>query len=97
MESNKKIEEFFKNMNGFLQGKNIKYGNSAFNPLGIFSKFVQSEKNQAIQMCLIRIDDKLNRIKNGSQLRKNDVIDLQGYLAILSILKDWTNLEDLQD
>ena len=97
MESNKQIEEYFRNMNTFLQEKNTKYGDSALNPLGIFIKHLQTESDQAIQTILVRIDDKLNRIKNSSILRKNDIIDLQGYLALLAIAKEWTNLQDLQD
>ncbi len=97
MKTNQQIEEFFKNMNIFLQEKNTKYGDSALNPLGIFTKHLLTESEQSIQTILVRIDDKLNRIKNSSILRKNDIIDLQGYLALLSIAKNWTNLEDLQD
>lgn len=97
LENNKQIEEFFKNMNIFLQEKNTKYGDSALNPLGIFTKHLQNEPQQPVQMLLVRIDDKLNRVKNSVVLRKNDIIDLQGYLALLSIAKEWINLEDLQD
>lgn len=62
--------------------KNEKYGNSAFEPLGVFSQLSPKEG------LLIRIDDKLKRIKNGS-LDKDDedvVNDLIGYLVLLKIL-----------
>jgi len=65
-----------------LISKNIKYGNSALEPLGVFSQMSAKEG------LLIRIDDKLKRIKNGS-LEKDDedvINDLIGYLVLLKIL-----------
>lgn len=64
-----------------LVAKNKKYGNSALEPLGIFSKLSPEEG------LMIRIDDKLKRIKNGS-LEKDDedvVNDLIGYLVLLKV------------
>jgi hypothetical protein len=64
-----------------LIAKNLKYGNSALEPLGVFSKLSAKEG------LLVRIDDKLKRIKNGS-LEKDDedvVNDLIGYLVLLKI------------
>ena len=64
-----------------LIAKNEKYGNSALEPLGVFSQLSAKEG------LLVRIDDKLKRIKNGS-LDKDyeDVInDLIGYLVLLKI------------
>jgi hypothetical protein len=64
-----------------LIAKNKKYGNSALEPLGVFSKLSAKEG------LLVRIDDKLKRIKNGSLERDDeDVInDLIGYLVLLKI------------
>ena len=64
-----------------LINKNKKYGNSALEPLGVFSQLSAKEG------LLIRIDDKLKRIKNGSLDRDDeDVInDLIGYLVLLKI------------
>ena len=64
-----------------LISKNQKYGNSALEPLGVFSKL------DAKDGLLVRIDDKLKRIKNGSLERDDeDVInDLIGYLILLKI------------
>jgi hypothetical protein len=61
--------------------KNQKYGNSAIEPLGIFSDLDPEEGLK------VRIDDKLKRIKNGSLERDDeDVInDLIGYLVLLKI------------
>jgi hypothetical protein len=65
-----------------LIAKNQKYGNSALEPLGVFSQLSAKEG------LLIRIDDKLKRIKNGS-LEKDDedvINDLIGYLVLLKII-----------
>lgn len=66
-----------------LIAKNQKYGNSALEPLGVFSKL------DAKDGLLVRIDDKLKRIKNGSLDRDDeDVInDLIGYLVLLKIIQ----------
>jgi hypothetical protein len=64
-----------------LVAKNKKYGNSALEPLGVFSQLSAKEG------LLVRIDDKLKRIKNGS-LDKDDedvINDLIGYLVLLKI------------
>jgi len=64
-----------------LINKNLKYGNSALEPLGVFSQLSAKEG------LLVRIDDKLKRIKNGS-LEKDDedvINDLIGYLVLLKI------------
>jgi len=66
-----------------LISKNQKYGNSALEPLGIFSDLSPEEGLN------VRIDDKLKRIKNGS-LKKDDedvVNDLIGYLVLLKIIQ----------
>ena len=64
-----------------LVSKNKKYGNSALEPLGVFSNL------DAREGLLIRIDDKLKRIKNGSLERDDEdvVNDLIGYLVLLKI------------
>ena len=62
--------------------KNKQYGDSALNPSRIFSKA------SAVEQLLVRIDDKLNRIKKGAGLvgEDEDVIqDLIGYLILLKI------------
>ena len=64
-----------------LIAKNLKYGNSALEPLGVFSQL------SAREGLLVRIDDKLKRIKNGSLERDDEdvIIDLIGYLVLLKI------------
>jgi hypothetical protein len=64
-----------------LLEKNRKYGNSALEPSGIFSKASPREQ------IFCRIDDKLKRIKHGSaSLEDEDVVqDLIGYLMLLRV------------
>ena len=63
--------------------KNISYGNSALNPVRIFSKADSTEQIR------VRIDDKLNRIQNDQAFPgDNDIEDLVGYLILLRISND---------
>jgi hypothetical protein len=76
-----------------LVSKNLKYGNSALEPLGVFSQLSAKEG------LLVRIDDKLKRIKNGS-LQKDDedvINDLIGYLVLLKIETNRAKLERKKD
>ena len=60
--------------------KNVSYGNSALNPIRIFSKADSKEQIR------VRIDDKLNRIQNDQAFPgDNDIDDLIGYLILLKI------------
>jgi hypothetical protein len=75
------VEQVLDSIEKMLMEKNRKYGNSALEPLGVFSQLSAKEG------LLVRIDDKLKRIKNGS-LQKDDedvVNDLIGYLVLLKI------------
>ena len=75
------VTQVLEEIQNLLIAKNQKYGNSALEPLGVFSKL------DAKEGLLVRIDDKLKRIKNGSLERDDeDVInDLIGYLVLLKI------------
>ena len=65
------------NIATLLLEKNIAYGNSALNPIQIFAKIPAGDQLD------VRIDDKLNRIKNGSVYAgDNDMFDLVGYLVL---------------
>ena len=66
-----------------LLAKNAKYGNSAFEPCRIFSSADPEEQ------LLVRIDDKLSRIRNRTNDEDEDVImDLVGYLILLMASRD---------
>ena len=62
--------------------KNISYGDSALNPARIFST------SDAAEQLRVRIDDKLNRVKNNQGFAgDNDIDDLIGYLILYKIAK----------
>lgn len=61
--------------------KNKKYGNAALVPLNVFYKGTASNSIE------IRLDDKLSRILNSKEVRKNDLFDIIGYLILLNISK----------
>jgi hypothetical protein len=76
------IEMECDSIKSMLLAKNRKYGNSALNPVRIFSK---ASPDEAI---LVRLDDKLSRIKEGSTDEDEDVyLDLLGYLILLKVSK----------
>ena len=60
-----------------LLEKNRKYGNSALQPMRVFSKA------DAEEQMLVRMDDKLSRIKNRQDDDDEDpFMDLAGYLVL---------------
>jgi hypothetical protein len=66
-----------------LLAKNVAYGNSALNPIRIFSDADDFEQLN------VRIDDKLNRIKNKKiYAGDNDEDDLIGYLLLKKAKKN---------
>jgi hypothetical protein len=76
------VNKVLSDISEMLIEKNSKYGNSAIEPLGVFSHLSPEEGIK------VRIDDKLKRIKNGS-LDKDDedvINDLIGYLVLLKII-----------
>jgi len=74
-----------------LLEKNKRYGDSAVNPTKIFSKLASSEG------ILVRLDDKLNRVINSAELRKDGVADILGYLVLLCVSKGWTDFSEFID
>ena len=67
-----------------LAEKNEAYGNSALEPINIFSK------GDAVESLQARIDDKLARIKNRgvNDETEDTLFDLCGYLILLIIAKE---------
>ena len=89
-----KIKNFCDKISEILIYKNKKYGNSAIKPNGIFYK------GNARDSILIRLDDKIGRIKNNNdELRTNDIVDIIGYLVLLLIVLNvgYSDLEKLKD
>lgn len=63
-------------LKSMLLAKNKAYGNSALDPLRIFSK---ADTDEQIN---VRLDDKLSRIKRGSAAGEDVVRDLVGYFVL---------------
>jgi hypothetical protein len=69
-----------------LLSKNAAYGNSALQPLRVFSKASPEEQIR------VRIDDKLKRLQNQMPEDAEDTeLDLIGYLILLRIAKKGAN------
>lgn len=87
-----KEDNFFKtateSLCKMLEAKNKAYGESALKPLDIFAKH---------HPYGARIDEKLSRVKNSSELRKNDVADIIGGLLLICKDKGWDDFTDLID
>ena len=84
-DSEKEISRVCDQIKNMLLQKNMAYGDSALNPCRIFSSA------STVEQILVRIDDKLNRVKQGSGFLGGgeDVIsDLIGYLVLLRIAID---------
>lgn len=80
--SGKKIFDACHEVAQMLIEKNVSYGDSALNPIRLFSGA------DSIEQLKVRIDDKLNRIKNAQGFAgDNDIDDLIGYLVLLKIAK----------
>ena len=82
--SKEKIKEVSRKVYEMLSEKNDAYGNSALQPINIFSK------GNAVDSLCARIDDKLARIKNRglADSTEDTLFDLCGYLILLIIAKD---------
>ncbi len=64
-----------------LVEKNRAYGNSALDPVRIFSKASPEEQ------ILVRIDDKISRLVRGAAAGEDVVLDLLGYLILLRVAR----------
>lgn len=82
------FDDILDSLKRLLNHKNKQYGNSALQPMNVFSG-----------KCKVgqRIDDKLSRIANSKELRTNDVIDILGYLVLVCKEKGWDNFDEFMD
>ena len=67
------------NVKRMLLDKNRKYGNSAVDPVRIFSKA------DPVEQIKVRIDDKMSRIMRGTGEDEDVIRDLLGYFILLKI------------
>ena len=84
-ETQREIGNILAWMDQLLVHKNKNYGNSALEPLGLFTKFLSENNDPGLNSILVRLDDKLMRVKNAKTLRKNDLMDIMGYLTLLMV------------
>lgn len=74
------LDQVLYEIRDLLIEKNSKYGDSALNPVRIFSKANSSEQIK------VRIDDKLSRLARGIGDEDEDILkDTIGYLIMLRI------------
>ena len=86
-----KIDAVFTSLSRLVQEKNRRYGDSAIKPLRVFSKLPEDEGIK------VRLDDKLNRVINAKEIRRNDIADIIGYLCLYCVSKGWISFDDLID
>ena len=93
-ESQESIAEIVDATKDLLLYKNRMYGDSALNPVGIFTKHIKTVPANTASI-LVRLDDKLGRVKNAPALRINDVSDVIGYCTLLLVSMGATK-EDIE-
>jgi hypothetical protein len=82
-ETEESIDRVVSEIKEMLIAKNRAYGDSALEPVRVFSKA------DTIEQLYVRIDDKLSRVKRGHEYPGDDTIsDLIGYLILLLIAKE---------
>ena len=84
MNTKDKIKEKCRLLEDLLVRKNDAYGDSALEPLGVFSS---ANASTGIK---IRLDDKLKRIANAGIVEDTEdtLTDIAGYIILLMIAKD---------
>lgn len=77
-----RISEVCREVEALLLAKNEAYGNSALDPVRIFSRATPEEA------ILVRLDDKLSRLARGHEYPGDDtLLDLVGYLVLLLVAR----------
>jgi hypothetical protein len=80
------FKELLEGVDVLLTEKNKRYGNAINNRLNIFDGKCNGGQ---------RLDEKLSRIKNSSELRLNDVVDIIGFLTLTIKEKGWSKQDIL--
>jgi hypothetical protein len=75
------IAEECDRLKDLLLAKNASYGNSALDPVRIFSKA------DPVEQIRVRIDDKLSRLARGNDAGEDVETDLAGYLVLLRVAR----------
>ena len=92
--SQESIAEIIDATKDLLLYKNQMYGDAALNPIGIFTTHIKTVPANTASI-LVRLDDKLGRVKNAPTLRINDVSDIIGYCTLLLVSMGATK-EDIE-
>lgn len=88
-EAGSKIVKMCDEIKLMLLEKNRKYGNSALEPVRVFSK------SDALEQIRVRMDDKLSRIRNAQADDNEDAyMDLVGYLVLYLVARGRVKLGD---
>ena len=82
-DTQQRIIEVCDGIRTLLLEKNRAYGDSAINPVRIFSSASPTEQ------ILVRMDDKLSRISRGEAMGEDIVNDLIGYLVLYKVSQGW--------
>lgn len=78
-----KVRTILDDMATLLVEKNTAYGNSALDPVRIFSKA------DTLEQLYVRLDDKINRVKQGHEFPGDDTIrDIIGYCTLILIARE---------
>lgn len=81
LDTQNKISQVCDEIKDMLIEKNKSYGDSAINPVRIFSK------SDSVEQIKVRIDDKISRISRGTEFYgDNDIDDLIGYLVLFKVV-----------
>jgi hypothetical protein len=75
------IAQVCEELREMLVAKNAVYGNSALDPVRIFSRA------SPVEQLLVRIDDKLSRLARGAPGNEDAEWDLLGYLILLRVAR----------
>jgi hypothetical protein len=90
-ETENSITQVVLDIEKMLIEKNRAYGDSALEPVRIFSK------TETVEQLYVRIDDKLSRVQRGHEYPGDDTIkDLIGYLVLLLVAKERGKSERVQ-
>lgn len=84
------ISETCDEIKNMLLQKNEAYGNSAFDPVRLFSK------SSAKEQILVRMDDKISRLSRGQAAGEDVYLDLIGYLIIYRAFDRYEELTNPQ-
>ena len=95
-DTQKDIARICDKVKNLLLDKNMKYGDSALSPIRVMSQ------SNTIEQLLVRIDDKLSRVKHGAGILASDedvLMDLMGYFVLLKIAleRDYKECYDSKD